>query len=294
MAFYRDPREGNKQHKQYPFSSHYDNSRELWTHYHEMIELLFFVEGEGEVFVGNNSYKTNPGDLVVINSGEIHSLYSEKGTRYIVAQIDPEFLYTSDKTSSNIKYVYPFLRSNSENPRLFKKEEIAGLNIGDIMQSILYECTEMEFGFELSVKGDIYKLFFGIIKYLRNNGKINDTQKIFEQNTSNAFDKVFDFVKDNYSMDITAKDAAKVTGLSYSYFSRLFNSVMNMGFSEYLTSVRLARSEQLLVDTSKTITEIAYECGFSTSSYFIMKFKQKNGIPPLGFRKKFGDMFNRN
>ena len=43
----------------------------------------------------------------------------------------------------------------------------------------------------------------------------------------------------------------------------------------------------------KPITEIAYECGFSTSSYFIMKFKEKNGIPPLGFRKKFGLMNNK-
>jgi AraC-like DNA-binding protein len=102
-----------------------------------------------------------------------------------------------------------------------------------------------------------------------------------------VIDNVIEVVKQNYDKNITAKDGAKKANLSYAYFSRVFNSVMGMGFSEYLTFVRIVKSEQLLVDTDKSITEIGYECGFSTSSYFIMKFKEKNGIPPLGFRKKF-------
>lgn len=292
MAVYRDPREGNKQHKQYPFSSHCANGKELWIHYHEMIELQFFVKGEADVYIGNDLYKAEAGDLVVINSGEIHSMYSKNGVDIIVVQVDPEFLYTSDKTTSRIKYVYPFLNSNSGNPRMFKKQDISGLNIKQLITNILKQCTDMEYGFELSVKGDIYKLFFCILNYLKQQGKINDIAVMLENDTSNILYKVFEFVKNNYSSDITAKDAAKIVNLSYSYFSRLFNSAMNMGFSEYVTSVRLARAEQLLIDTDKSITEIAYECGFSTSSYFIMKFKQKNKVPPLVFRKKFGGMIS--
>ena len=287
MAFYKDPREGTKRHTQFPFSSHYDQRDSIVAHYHEMIELLYFVKGECSVFLGNKSYKIHPGDLLIINSGEIHSMYSNECAEFIVVQVDPEFLYSCDKTKSKIEYVYPFLQSNSDNPRLFKKEEIDMLNIGDIMQNILYECTKMEFGFELSAKGDIYKLFFGIIKHLEKQGKITDNGKVLEQDTSNAFDKVFDFVKDNFSTNITAKDAAKVTNLSYSYFSRLFHSVMNTTFTEYLSTVRLAKSEQLLIDTDKSVTDIAIECGFSTTSYFILKFRKKNNISPLGFRKKF-------
>lgn len=294
MAFYKDPRECKTQHKELQFSSHYQQAIYVAAHYHEMIELQFFVKGEADVYIGNNLYKAEAGDLVVINSGEIHSMYSKKGVDFIVVQVDPEFLYTSDKTTSRIKYVYPFLNSNSGNPRMFKKQDISGLNIEQLITNILKQCTDMDFGFELSAKGDIYNLFFAILNYLKQQGKINDIAVMLENDTSNILYKVFEFVKNNYSSDITAKDAAIVANLSYSYFSRLFNSAMNMNFSEYLTSVRIARAEQLLIDTDKSMTQIAYECGFSTSSYFIMKFKQKNKVPPLVFRKKFGGVISEN
>ena len=62
---------------------------------------------------------------------------------------------------------------------------------------------------------------------------------------------------------------------------------MNRSFNDYLNFVRITEAEKLLVSSDKTVTEIAYETGFSSSSYFIKIFERYKGMPPSAFRKKF-------
>ena len=59
-----------------------------------------------------------------------------------------------------------------------------------------------------------------------------------------------------------------------------------MGFSEYLTLVRLKNAEELLKsDMSLSVTEIAYASGFNDSNYFSEKFKSYYGVSPKKYRK---------
>ena len=62
---------------------------------------------------------------------------------------------------------------------------------------------------------------------------------------------------------------------------------MKQSFTEYLNSYRLAKAEQLLSATDKSIVEISEELGFSTPSYFIQQFKSKKGVSPKQYRLKF-------
>jgi AraC-like DNA-binding protein len=126
-----------------------------------------------------------------------------------------------------------------------------------------------------------------ITRYWKKNDML-PTMYQLEQNSVSILKRVFDFVKENYNNNITTYDAADYVNLSYSYFSRLFKQNMGIGFTDYLNSVRISEAERLLVKTEKSMTEIAMDTGFSTSSYFILKFRQKNNISPLAYRKRFG------
>ncbi|MBR5057184.1 MAG: helix-turn-helix transcriptional regulator, partial [Clostridiales bacterium] len=57
-------------------------------------------------------------------------------------------------------------------------------------------------------------------------------------------------------------------------FSRFFRHALGQTFSDYLLYVRLTEAEKLLITTSKSISQIALDTGFSTSSYFITQFKK--------------------
>ena len=59
-----------------------------------------------------------------------------------------------------------------------------------------------------------------------------------------------------------------------------------MSFSDYVTRIRLAEAEKLLVSTTSAVTEIAVACGFNSTSYFIKLFQQHKKVSPGQFRKE--------
>ena len=75
--------------------------------------------------------------------------------------------------------------------------------------------------------------------------------------------------------------------MSYSGFSRLFNKYMQKRFVEYLAELRISKARQRLATTADSITDIAMQTGYTTTSYFIQQFKEYNGITPKQFRENF-------
>lgn len=104
------------------------------------------------------------------------------------------------------------------------------------------------------------------------NAMLVKAKKIVEDRLSDA-DLGLTFVSD--SLGITA-----------SYFSSLFIQEMGVGFTEYVTRLRLERAKLLLADPSLKISDLAFRCGFRSASYFIAVFRKETGISPGEYRKK--------
>lgn len=291
MALYRDPRNEKIGTHNLPFSSHFQRNvgKKVCAsaHYHELVEFLYCTRGKAQAILGNKEYCFSEGDLIMINSNEAHAIYSlTDDLDYIVVQFVPELLYSTEKSVFETSYILPFVLSNSGHQRVFTQNELKGTPVEALVKNILKEITEKEYGYELSVHADICNLFLWIIRYWKQNNTSPEISCELEPGVITMLKKVFDYVKAKYREDITAKDAARIANLSYSYFSRLFKSVVNISFTDYLNSVRLSEAERLLVKTEKSMTEIAMDTGFSTSSYFILKFRDKNNISPLAYRKR--------
>ena len=90
----------------------------------------------------------------------------------------------------------------------------------------------------------------------------------------------------HYQEELTLEQVATSINLSPTYFSKQFKHATGFGFKEYLTSIRIQKAVNLLEETQKPITEIAYLCGFNDSNYFGDVFKKLRGISPLKYRNK--------
>jgi AraC-like DNA-binding protein len=93
------------------------------------------------------------------------------------------------------------------------------------------------------------------------------------------------YIEKNYKKDLKIENVAAISGYSVSHFSRLFNSQLGISFSDYLISTRLKHVQYLLLTTEKSVTDIAFECGFSYPGNMTGSFKSKFGMTPLQFRK---------
>lgn len=97
--------------------------------------------------------------------------------------------------------------------------------------------------------------------------------------------EIISYIEKYYYRNPSLEEAAKVAGFSPAYFSRLFHSQMGKSYSEYLSGVKLHHASILLVQTEKSIMEIAQETGFCHGNYLNELFKKKVGMTPGQFRK---------
>lgn len=277
----------------YPFKSHIQecHGEGVMTeaHFHEYIEILFCLSGKINIFLDGKSYTFTVGDMIVINSMEVHYILatSEDCNKYIVIRFEPEILYTTSRTIFEAKYVLPFTMKKSTHQRLFKDEELKDTFIPHLLNEITIEDTQKKYGFELAIRTHICRIFLWILRSWNQKGLDLNIGYDFNENTIERLQKVFDYVEKNYENPISISSVAKLCNMSYSYFSRFFKTVMQKNFSEYLNYVRITEAEKLLTTTDLNITEIALTVGFSTSSYFIHQFKLYKNITPKQFRHNF-------
>lgn len=96
--------------------------------------------------------------------------------------------------------------------------------------------------------------------------------------------KAIDFIRKNYSKDISRDDVSRVLYLNPSYFSRLFKKAVGKSFTDYLINTRLEKAKQLLGNPLLAIKDIAVRVGFADQYYFSRIFRKREGVPPTAAR----------
>jgi AraC-like DNA-binding protein len=75
--------------------------------------------------------------------------------------------------------------------------------------------------------------------------------------------------------------------MSPTAFSRFFKLHTGRNLSDYIIDIRIGHSARLLVDTSRSVSEICYESGFNNVSNFNRIFRKKKGCSPKDFRENY-------
>ena len=104
---------------------------------------------------------------------------------------------------------------------------------------------------------------------------------------SRRVQKVKRYINDNYSKPLKLADLADLVGMSSVAFSRFFHQRTGRTLSDYIIDIRLGHAARMLVDSTKNISEICYECGFNNLSNFNRTFKEKRNYTPRDFRAMF-------
>jgi len=104
---------------------------------------------------------------------------------------------------------------------------------------------------------------------------------------SRRLEKAFEFIRSNYDKEISLADVSKIVNMPEVSFSRFIKKRTGSTFIESLNEIRLGHASRLLIDTTITIAEVSYKCGFNNLSYFNRIFKKKNQCTPKEFRANY-------
>ncbi|MCJ8167561.1 helix-turn-helix domain-containing protein [Pontibacter sp. E15-1] len=100
-------------------------------------------------------------------------------------------------------------------------------------------------------------------------------------------EKIAIYIAQNYCNPIKVSDIGKAVGLHADYANAIFKKSFGSTLSEYITEERISHAQRKLVATDKSITEIAFACGFNSISRFNAAFLRINSCTPREFRKRY-------
>lgn len=106
-----------------------------------------------------------------------------------------------------------------------------------------------------------------------------------------SMDKVINYIEDNLKKDVEIEVLAGLTYLSKFHFHRLFTHMVGQPLMGYIRKRRMARSANELLETDKTILEIAIDYRFNSNEAFTRAFKRNFGISPSIYRKEKREIF---
>ncbi len=247
------------------------------SHFHPYHELYYLNSGTCNMFVDHNIYKLHEGSLVLVPAGEIHKTnYPENGRheRYCINFTDRDLDWISEVTGNEL------IQENLQTTVLSipdrRRDYVSG-----ILERLIYESEAKD-----PVSHGFTRLFFQeLFLYLIRCQmyQYGDVREIDMDN--GVIQEVATYIYSNFDKNLYLSDVAEQFHISRSYLSKKFKATTGFGFKEYLVNVRIKKACNLLLETDKSITEIAFLCGFNDSNYFGDAFRHLKGISPNKYRK---------
>ena len=238
-------------------------------HWHRSVEIFALFEGELEFYINEIRYPLQPGEFMLVNSNEIHSILSPKKNQTVVLQIP---LATFEKYYTDERFIY-----FSHSSRL-QDEEVMRL-----IREMYLAYQEKKCGYELKVQSQFYMLVYLLVTKYR---KTEVNEDLIRHNKNlNKLSAITSYMKENYKKELSLESLAKTFGYSPTYLSRMFQKYAKTNYKTCLDNIRLEHATKDLMNTEITIGEIAFNNGFANSKAFAKVFQAKYGMLPSEFRK---------
>lgn len=111
--------------------------------------------------------------------------------------------------------------------------------------------------------------------------------------TSPTIEKTIKYIKENLTEDLSLETLATAVSLSPIHFHNIFKRAVGKTLRDYVEEQRLKKAVELLVSTNYSLTKIAFECGFSSQSYFSCVFKRKMKKTPREYAEEMYSQYEK-
>ena len=254
-------------------------------HNHEVFELNFVEHAAGvRRIVGDSNEVIGDYDLVIITSPDLEHVWEQNTcTSDDIREVTVQFYL--DLSERGFLDHNPFY---SLRKMLLEARKGLAFPLEDIMRvyPMLDTLSNIKEGFYAVTQ------FLTILHELSKSTKMrplatSSYAKVEVESDSRRVLKVKNFISKNYMDEIRLATLADIAGMSPSAFSRFFKLHTGRNLSEYIIEMRLGYASRMLVDTTKSISEICFECGFNNLSNFNRIFRKKKLCSPSEFRENY-------
>ncbi|NMA43219.1 MAG: AraC family transcriptional regulator [Oligosphaeraceae bacterium] len=244
------------------------------THYHvnESWEFHFIRHGQLSLEYNGRTYEAGPGDAVLIPARTRHRDNFDPRQDFEVFMAS--FAWPGAEEALCQFLPGPVLRCRAENERFRVRQYCEHL----------YLDTDPDSAFDPLLSRSIFHALLLFVLKIANESQMTDRpDKGFDGSQKKKqwlIDEVKNYIRRNYQSQVSLEELARSLGVSQYYLSRVFNAESGFSLPEFLTMVRMQKAKVLLKEGQKNISEVAYEVGYESSSYFAKVYRKHFGINP--------------
>ena len=249
-------------------------------HWHEDVEFLCIVHGHMAYHVEGTVFRLEEGNGIFVNSRQLHFGYSDDGSdcEFLCILLNPLLLSSSIQIER--KYIAP-LTSNRSLPCMpLERESGWQSEILDRLREVESVYASGRDAFEMELQILFYRIWLLLWRHRPENSARPDRVD------RSALVEMLRYLRRHFTEKIPVSALSAAGGVSQSKCFQLFRECAGCTPSEYLTAYRLRESCRLLAESDLSMTEIAGQVGFNSSSYYAERFRQYFGCTPGLYRKE--------
>lgn len=228
---------------------------EVPSHTHNCYELVYYVTGRGTTTLDQKQHVYHNNSFSIITPKTLHNEFATAETQMIY------FGFKYDDMPIHLTNgIYQDVPGN---------------------QTILQLLKEMKA--EVLAPKPHFNLVLNLLigRILIEYDRLYSNKKVEKEN---SFAYIINFINENYNQQIDPRSLADMVCLSYDRFRHLFKEVTGFSPFGYIIQTRLKHAKDMLQYSNRTITEIAFTCGFPSASQFSNIFKERYRVAPNDYR----------
>lgn len=234
-------------------------------HWHDYYEMEICIDGSAVHKINGKEYSFKKGDFLIIKTSDFHEVKIESAITYYnisfsPTAIEPKLLallmekrnFTSGKLKNDDFLAVTTILKNAS------KNGFANKELNDIVQLSAVNMT--------------------IATALRY-APISTSE---QENT--LLQQSINYIHTNFMQNPSLYSVAQMSGFQVNYFCRKFKQATGKTYLQYLSEVKIEHAKNLLASSLLSVTEVCYECGFSSLSHFLREFRKKTNFTPTEYR----------
>lgn len=230
-------------------------------HTHTYCEMTLYLPFDGSISVNNCAIHMDSVTAILVYPSDFHKIEvkNSKNAKYIKISFDENCLIKRNNPGTSLK--------------------IKNIAPDSFLVSLFSEAYEYR-----NEKSYLQMLMNIIVFRIMRDGEQIIAVPVKGKRKTIA--KAIKIINEYFCLDITLQSVARDLYISPQYLSHVFKEETGIGFSAYLACVRLEHAAAMLAETSDSVTEICFSCGYRNLSHFLRRFKKEYGFSPNSYRNK--------
>lgn len=246
-------------------------------HWHTAIELGYCMHGQGTCRCGEVEIPVSAGSLVLINSLEVHSYWSQDHFDFVCIHIESQAI---DRFMPDFSQ----LRFDLKKDGLTAQAVSAKKQLMELVQTLVEVERSRPEGYQLKGQALLFEIAALLVRDFSIRVSQNERETV--QRDILRLEPLVAHIQKHHAEELTLEDAAGYMGLNKAYFCRLFKRTIGVPFVRYLNMIRVIAVARDLTNTDNTISELMERHGFRNQKLFNQIFREIYGCTPSQKRKE--------